>query len=536
MDVNGRSSVTVQVPALSQLHVKEISKGAEKLNRILRAWSSGLNFDKCSVEIGKELLKGAMDLKESLRMLANLQGASLEFSTGPRQKNRIVFLEDGENDDASIVRSNGGNKIKQIEPPRFSFDKPVRRDRGIQKSVTAVMNTGLPALTYPNESSKFSISISNPVKERKNNVIAKLMGLEELPANDAAVYNFHEGTAGVATLKPNSPPWSISPSVQVEQANKSPLSQEISRMMMGSDRKVVVKPDTIAAEVESIKRLYLKKSEKSSLARGDPKADDGRLKEQRTINKPIRTDKNQKHEQGMTRNPDRRGPKDRKSTGTIEMVSRPHGKQDTGQKLRGKGGNSEGKPQVGDKKGSKLQDNGQRKPGDAKHCDKNGSENHVTAEFADMARTKEYQGMKIERIPAQGGGARAGRARERKKIPEPVLRKAKVAEHLETKQFQVMKEAAKKKGGLREGLLRPLPRSSHSLGLQMIKQKKILDVSENITPLPQRDGHKSAESISTIHEEAEHRTSSTNNEKTQFQELSTVVPNPVSDRKVSNIP
>ncbi|KAI4320790.1 hypothetical protein MLD38_034234 [Melastoma candidum] len=55
---------------------KKISKGRGKLNQILRAWSSGLNFDQSLVEIGKELLHGTIDLQKSLRMLVNLQGGS----------------------------------------------------------------------------------------------------------------------------------------------------------------------------------------------------------------------------------------------------------------------------------------------------------------------------------------------------------------------------------------------------------------------------------------------------------------------------
>ncbi|KAI4321589.1 hypothetical protein MLD38_034954 [Melastoma candidum] len=552
VDVRERRSLTVQVPALSQLHVKEISKGAEKLNQILRAWSSGLNFDQCSVEIGKELLKGATDLQESLRMLANLQGGSVEFSTGPRQKNRIVLLEDREDDDVSIVESTGSNKIKRIEPPKFSFDKPARRDQGVQQAVVAVRNMGLPAPTNPNESLRFSSSMqSNHVKGRKANVIAKLMGLEELPANDGVGSSFHDGTAGDASSKPNSPPpRPMPPSIQFDQPNKSPLSQEISRMMMGADRKIPA-PVTRVTEAESVEIPYLKKLEKTNSAQNDLKMDDGRLK-------TIRSVKNQKHEQGMTRNPDRSGPKDRKRMGANETNLKPRGKQEMGQKVRGKGGNNEGKPQVDDKNGSPLHDNSPRKRSDGKHVDGNEflsktpessfrvekinnkkllyggnePENRVPAEFADTTRTKLYEGMKTERVPAQRGGAQVARARESKEVPPQVLRKVKVVEHLETKKFQGMKEAARKKGGSIEGVLRlPRPWSSLSQGFQKIKRDEILVTLENIDEPMQTDVHKSTESISTIQEQAEYRTAGITDEKMRYREFSKMVPNSDSDRK-----
>ena len=76
-----------QLPILPHLHIEEISRGAQKLNQILRACSNGLNFDRYSIEIGQELLKGAIDLEESLRMLVNMQEAS-EYLVTPQRKSQ----------------------------------------------------------------------------------------------------------------------------------------------------------------------------------------------------------------------------------------------------------------------------------------------------------------------------------------------------------------------------------------------------------------------------------------------------------------
>ncbi|CBI19688.3 unnamed protein product, partial [Vitis vinifera] len=130
--VDMHMSSTSQFPTLSPLQVKEISKGAQKLNQILRACSNGINFDSYSIEIGKELLKGAMDLEESLRMLVNLQEAS-EHMVTPQRKNRIKLLEEA---------SNLNHESRALKTSSSARSKP---DKGIP------------------------------------NIIAKLMGLEEIP-------------------------------------------------------------------------------------------------------------------------------------------------------------------------------------------------------------------------------------------------------------------------------------------------------------------------------------------------------------------
>lgn len=202
-------SSTSQFPTFSSLHVNEISKGVQNLNHILRACSNGLNIDKYSKEVGKELLKGATDLEESLRMLVNLQEAS-EYMIKPQRKSRITLLDEEDSDEAN----NGTTvKQKQLDLPRFSFDKPSRNSHGFVTKTDS--NQRLIELTYHARSSSFSNnqtpktnsephrrssslssnfrtptdseqqSHSNPShaaeKGRMSSIIAKLMGLEEIP-------------------------------------------------------------------------------------------------------------------------------------------------------------------------------------------------------------------------------------------------------------------------------------------------------------------------------------------------------------------
>ncbi|KAL6216142.1 hypothetical protein ACLB2K_009368 [Fragaria x ananassa] len=196
-----------QFPNLSSIHIEDISRGAQKINQILRACSNGVNVDKFSIEIGKELFKGAMDLEESLRMLVNLQEAS-EYMTSSQRKSRITLLDEDEDDEDKIEEQ------KQLGLPRFSFDKSKRHAHKIQEVGRMPLKPKMAALTYPTGGSKderqgremaTSVSrrhsgsyipdvktpsklsdqkVSKPEKDRIPNVIAKLMGLDELPKNE----------------------------------------------------------------------------------------------------------------------------------------------------------------------------------------------------------------------------------------------------------------------------------------------------------------------------------------------------------------
>ncbi|XP_042494432.1 uncharacterized protein LOC122073837 isoform X2 [Macadamia integrifolia] len=206
-------------PTLSHLHIKAISKGVQKLNQILGACSNGRNFDRYSMDIGKELLKGAMELDESLRMLINLQEAS-EYKISPQRKQRIRLLADEDDEEITIE----GNKHKQVNQPKLSFNGPSRSYPEDAPKVTKVslLKQKPLALSYHTESAHFSSNNHTPTmssnsvshrraiscspgsstltassepmkrsnssnskagKERIPNVIAKLMGLEELPPN-----------------------------------------------------------------------------------------------------------------------------------------------------------------------------------------------------------------------------------------------------------------------------------------------------------------------------------------------------------------
>ncbi|KAL2242018.1 UNVERIFIED_CONTAM: hypothetical protein Sindi_0319800 [Sesamum indicum] len=208
---NDHSLSSGQFPTISHIHINEISKGVQKLNQILRACSDGLNFDRNSIEVGKQLLKGAIDLEESLRMLVNLQEAS-KYGNGAQKKSRIKLLEEDEDD------QDDNHKIAdqwKLDRPRFSFDKSSRNSRAVQ-GATRLKQL---ALSYPDKnseqptgnsemvlhrtstsyvqdlslstqvklSSKASSSQTTQEKGRISNVIAKLMGLDEPPQKEDSI-------------------------------------------------------------------------------------------------------------------------------------------------------------------------------------------------------------------------------------------------------------------------------------------------------------------------------------------------------------
>lgn len=284
-----RHSSTIRVPNLSQFHIKEISKGAQKLNQILRAWSNGANLDRYSIEIGKELLKGAMDLEESLRMLVNMEDAS-QFMTEPQRKNRLVLLDDDDdNDEGDVIKSTEQKQL--VLPPRFSFDDPTRRSRSNQQA-KAIQKPGLPALTYPAEAKSFhhkdqtqshlktashkrstsfgnntrnlsllqeqaNLSNSPQTKSEKgkiSNVIAKLMGLEELPENPDSRYirekdkNSNQtsdrkllktqGSTGNVEPKTGDAPNLSVPRIRMTKPGKSLLTQDIPSIVLGAEKRL----------------------------------------------------------------------------------------------------------------------------------------------------------------------------------------------------------------------------------------------------------------------------------------------------------
>ncbi|KAG4147031.1 hypothetical protein ERO13_D05G197766v2 [Gossypium hirsutum] len=201
-----------QLPTLSHLHIEEISRGVKKLNQILKACSNGLNFDRYLIEIGRELLKGARDLEESLGMLVKLQEDS-EYMIRPQRKSRITLLEEDEDDDENTVKI---VDQMQLGRPRFSN----------YNDIQGVPQIHILTSDHPSSSVHFKQG-----KSRISNVIAKLMGLDENTRNiDSKVVGVvtktpakaEQGTKDSAALAHRLPPIKE----KATTASKTPLTQD----------------------------------------------------------------------------------------------------------------------------------------------------------------------------------------------------------------------------------------------------------------------------------------------------------------------
>ncbi|XP_028756626.1 uncharacterized protein LOC114715884 [Neltuma alba] len=204
-----------QFPALSPVQINEIYKGAQKLNQILSASNSnGLTIDRQSIEFAKELLQGAINLEESLRIIVNQQKNS-EFIVTPQKKTRIILLEDDDDDGNEDDEKTNTSEQKQLAPPVFSFDKRPKHSQNLQGNQnTSLMQTNYSKgkklnngkqdvntsklLPHHKRSSSYGSNMKslNALSEQNNqlasvqsdpdmsmipNVIAKLMGLDNPP-------------------------------------------------------------------------------------------------------------------------------------------------------------------------------------------------------------------------------------------------------------------------------------------------------------------------------------------------------------------
>ncbi|KAL4310359.1 hypothetical protein GQ457_01G026110 [Hibiscus cannabinus] len=282
---NGKTGRTnAKLHTISHLDIDAISRGVQKLNQILIACSNGLNFDRYSIEIGRELLKGAMDLDKSLRMLANLQEPS-EYSTTKPRGSRITLLEEDDDDDDE----------KQLDISSFSLGRPLRNYNDIQDVARTDLMLRLKDLTYSSKvttnskhgkkvpaasnshSHKQSLGYGPEIKtlttfseqthssslQRKQeklgfpNVIAKLMGLDELPRNVDSKVNTKESGKQPGKVMTNT-----YGSTRVAAHDKVPRQKDLEYIKpMMSSRKVTIKTDKQQSDIVRLNHNYASRKE-----------------------------------------------------------------------------------------------------------------------------------------------------------------------------------------------------------------------------------------------------------------------------------
>ncbi|PNY11676.1 hypothetical protein L195_g008287 [Trifolium pratense] len=236
---------------LSRVRINDISKGAHKLNHILRAcFSNGVNMDTYSLNFAKELLQGAIDLEESLRMLVDLQKSSEFMITSQAQnKNRITLLEEKEEEDNEV----GERRMEkmQLAHPTFSFDNKMQRPITITNSKEArKIKDSQQKRISTNTDGTADISNQTVGKGRIPNIIAKLMGLENHPDKDS-------GNSNIASSK-HSAKGSSSTALKSKQIDNLIKNQKVA---VGSFKNLMFGgPDTNLV-LENQKATYYSESE-----------------------------------------------------------------------------------------------------------------------------------------------------------------------------------------------------------------------------------------------------------------------------------
>lgn len=189
----------------------EVSKGAQKLNKVIETWSKGLNFEgQYKDNIAKDLLKGALDLQESLVMLGKLQVAT-KYAARLKQKQEKSEGVRGDEMGFGKMKSNLSEDRKRQPLGDGSSEKNIEELRKVIRESFARQNLLLPSPVYggedyfhrqntdsvssmPSTSSSHSSTVHNDnldfanssfpsvtsgEKGKSPSVVAKLMGLEE---------------------------------------------------------------------------------------------------------------------------------------------------------------------------------------------------------------------------------------------------------------------------------------------------------------------------------------------------------------------
>lgn len=201
----------------SSYQLVEVKNGAQKLNQAIDSWSKGASFRGQPKDIAKDLLKGALDLQESLMMLGKLQEASCMANSKKKQPdkpevlvNRIGSdrfesfrnydmgfqnqrdLENGSSRDCyaelrEVIRDglSRQNLLPKNEESYFAGKRQLQLSPDIA-STSSSRSSSMVYSTYEFTSSESFSSRATEERSKGSNLIAKLMGLEEFPSKMVA--------------------------------------------------------------------------------------------------------------------------------------------------------------------------------------------------------------------------------------------------------------------------------------------------------------------------------------------------------------
>ncbi|KAI3889002.1 hypothetical protein MKX03_014050 [Papaver bracteatum] len=108
-------------PQSSSHQLLEVSRGAQNLNHMIDSWSNGSIMNgQHSDDIAKDLLRGALDLQDSLIMLCKMQEAS-KYMSQLKNKHELQIQEF---DEVGTGRVDSGRfRIEKVDSGRFGIEK-----------------------------------------------------------------------------------------------------------------------------------------------------------------------------------------------------------------------------------------------------------------------------------------------------------------------------------------------------------------------------------------------------------------------------
>ncbi|MFS7982446.1 hypothetical protein Hanom_Chr10g00963021 [Helianthus anomalus] len=204
-----------------KMSLVEVKNGAQNLNEAIDLWSKGVSFKTQPKDIAKDLLKGALDLQESLMMLGKLQEVSCmaNFKRKQEKPSEEPFSRIGSDRFESFeIYDSGYEKERKLAngssrdcftelreviieglskqnllPPNKSYqessfsstNKEGTRKPQLSPDIASTSSSTSSSMVYSTHEFTSFDSFSSRATDEKSkgsNVIAKLMGLEEFPA------------------------------------------------------------------------------------------------------------------------------------------------------------------------------------------------------------------------------------------------------------------------------------------------------------------------------------------------------------------
>ncbi|KAJ1393518.1 DUF3741-associated sequence motif [Sesbania bispinosa] len=173
----------------SFLHPIQVSRGDQSLNNMIDSWSSNLMYDGRSKDTAKSLLKGVLNMQDSLIMLGKLQEASQHTA---RFKRKHTEKPKRDKIDAKMIGRIHANQFsEQSNPKRFQKAQPSADGSSSNLIKESLIRQNMfPSTTpsiSPSQSSgvithRFAGPSFSLTPSKGPNLVAKLMGLEEVPS------------------------------------------------------------------------------------------------------------------------------------------------------------------------------------------------------------------------------------------------------------------------------------------------------------------------------------------------------------------